>query len=559
MPNPFTVDSGQTGATVWEVDQYGNTYQSGGVELAKDAVPTPTRQGYIQLFSPDGQGLSTIDAAGNQTQISGGQAGGGTPDWLNVKSFGATGNGTTDDSEAIQAALTASAANGGTVYIPHGVYRLGTGLTATVTGTQVVGDGWGSQLTYDGTVVTTALAGSGNIRVFVRDLRISQTSATHAGTAIDMSQFSSSVFERLLIDNGGASGVSPLAPLVMNASTCHYNEIRSCRVVYGGTGSTGILIEGGSHSNTVLDTRFVPSNDTATSAGVSITNTHSTTLIHTDVESGAGTGINLGTAAHATTLINCYCEANNIGLNIAGGVIATTVIGGTFQSSTTANINNLGAVSPVMFNLWPNSSSNSYNHLELANTDLFTVNGVQVPASTQQSGDQGLISWSYDPAVASNSTALSTSGVLHLVKVVLRYPKTITNLLYQINTLGSVLTSGQCFVGLYDFTGTLRGTSTDQSAAWETGGTAGFFSTALVTPYVAPAGNYWVAFCVNGTTGPALARGNGLAGAGATVNAGLTAATYRAALNGTGNTSLPTPITPSANTQDTVAYWVGLD
>jgi len=48
-------------------------------------------------------------------------------DVLSVKDFGAVGNGTTDDTAAIQAAINAAgAAGGGTVFIPPGSYRVGT-------------------------------------------------------------------------------------------------------------------------------------------------------------------------------------------------------------------------------------------------------------------------------------------------------------------------------------------------------------------------------------------------------------------------------------------------
>jgi parallel beta-helix repeat protein len=48
--------------------------------------------------------------------------------WLNVKDYGAIGDGATDDTAAIQAALTAAAGNGLTVYFPAGYYR----VTATL-------------------------------------------------------------------------------------------------------------------------------------------------------------------------------------------------------------------------------------------------------------------------------------------------------------------------------------------------------------------------------------------------------------------------------------------
>lgn len=50
--------------------------------------------------------------------------------WYNVKEYGATGDGTTNDSAAIQAAITAAiAGKGGTVWFPAGIYRCSSGFT----------------------------------------------------------------------------------------------------------------------------------------------------------------------------------------------------------------------------------------------------------------------------------------------------------------------------------------------------------------------------------------------------------------------------------------------
>src|SRR5215467_11441399 len=61
----------------------------------------------------------------------GGTDGGvGAPYWLNVKDFGATGDGSTDDTAAIQAAINAAIdQGGGTVYVPVGNYV----ITAPIT------------------------------------------------------------------------------------------------------------------------------------------------------------------------------------------------------------------------------------------------------------------------------------------------------------------------------------------------------------------------------------------------------------------------------------------
>lgn len=57
---------------------------------------------------------------------------GGVGAWFNVKTYGATGNGSTDDTSAVQAAIDAAAsAGGGVVYFPRGIYVIGGALQDT--------------------------------------------------------------------------------------------------------------------------------------------------------------------------------------------------------------------------------------------------------------------------------------------------------------------------------------------------------------------------------------------------------------------------------------------
>ena len=287
--------------------------------------------------------------------------------YITPQDYGAVGDGVNDDTTAIQAALNATSANGSTVFFPPGIYLITASLVVNNSGTIVMGSGWGSQIQYDGSVVTTGAinASSATKRVFIRDIRISQTNASHVGTAVDASNFVDGVMEKLLIDGGGTSGVAPLIGVQMNASTCHWNVLRECRVNYGGATSRGVSIIGTSHSNTVQDVRFVPQGDDVNSAGVYVANAHSTTLIHPDVESGAGNGIFLDTAAHGTTIVNGYCDSNNVNLKISSGVIAPTVIGGTYEGGTTANTQDNGAVGPIIMNAWPNSSTSTFSRVSL--------------------------------------------------------------------------------------------------------------------------------------------------------------------------------------------------
>lgn len=299
--------------------------------------------------------------------------------YVTPQDYGAVGDGVNDDTTEIQAALDAANVNGSTVFFPPGIYLISASLVVNNSGTIIMGSGWGSQIRYDGSVVTAGAvnAPAATKRVFIRDIRISQTNTSHLGTGVDASNFVNGVIERVLIDGGGVSGVAPNIGVQMNASTCHYNVVRECRINYGGTAAKGVSIIGTSHSNTVQDCRLVPQGDDVNSSGVYITNTHSTTLIHPDVESGAGNGIFLDTAAHGTTIVNAYCDSNNINLKISTGVIAPTVLGGTYEGGVTANTQDNGAVGSIIMNAWPNSGTSTFSRVNFsagrAGGNLFTV------------------------------------------------------------------------------------------------------------------------------------------------------------------------------------------
>ena len=95
-------------------------------------VPTDTS-------SADNGGTIIVDASGHRYY----RCTNGQP--YSVKWFGAYGNGTTDDTTAIQSALTYAAANGGAVYFPSATYAIATDLdiTSAAKPFSLVGDGIG--------------------------------------------------------------------------------------------------------------------------------------------------------------------------------------------------------------------------------------------------------------------------------------------------------------------------------------------------------------------------------------------------------------------------------
>lgn len=95
-------------------------------------------------------------------------------DWINVKAFGAKGDGITDDTDALQAAIMAGAAAKTTVIVPSGTYMVSSPIVIPAgEGLTVAGAGWGASIKLlaasDCFVFQMTAA---DTRVVFRDLRI---------------------------------------------------------------------------------------------------------------------------------------------------------------------------------------------------------------------------------------------------------------------------------------------------------------------------------------------------------------------------------------------------
>jgi hypothetical protein len=165
--------------------------------------------------------------------------------------------------------------------------------------------------------------------------------------------------------------------------------------------------------------------------------------------------------------------------------------------------------------------------------------------------DQNLLGWSYDPVIPTGSSA-PTSGTIQYIRVKASASGNVANLLLNVSTGGSGLTSGQNLVGLYDATGTQLAVSGDQTTAWGTNGlkTASISATAVVAGTV-----YYIGLLSVGTTPPSISR-NILSSV--VPNIGFASAPFRFNNGAASQTTLPASFTPSGTTASGNTFWVGM-
>lgn len=95
---------------------------------------------------------------------------------LNVRNFGAKGDGVTDDTAAFQAALNQASLVAGSVYVPTGHYIVSSTVGAGADGVRIFGDGWGTNI--DGNLSGTAVITCVHNHLVVQDLRLTAVCRT---------------------------------------------------------------------------------------------------------------------------------------------------------------------------------------------------------------------------------------------------------------------------------------------------------------------------------------------------------------------------------------------
>lgn len=182
-----------------------------------------------------------------------------TLNWVqvfNVVSYGATGNGSTNDYTAINDAITAcGTAGGGIVYFPNGTYLIDTQISVSSNGVQLVGQSMTGVTIEAGAAISgiiwingSPVTGSG-----VRNMTL-QPNGNATNSALQLTGAQYGVFENLYI--WGVPGYYGILEEAQTATNTMHNKWRNIIVQPGTTTNSTAIFASGNFSNATADTCY---------------------------------------------------------------------------------------------------------------------------------------------------------------------------------------------------------------------------------------------------------------------------------------------------------------
>lgn len=236
----------------------------------------------------------TISSEGDITAAGTITAGKPTPAWYNVKTYGAVGDGVTNDRTAILAAIAAIPATGGTLYFPAGTYAINGGAIELTSYIRVTGDGVRASRVIQNSTTANAFHATDVSYVTIENLRINGPgSGTGNGIFIETTAAPNNyiTIRNVNVQTFGGDGVSVQRSIVSLIE----------EVVSQGNGGHGFNINDGTSMNIIAS--YGLSNQ---QAGFNLLSMAYCALTGCGADSN-GIGYLLDTS-QGTTLSGCGCE-----------------------------------------------------------------------------------------------------------------------------------------------------------------------------------------------------------------------------------------------------------
>ena len=325
---------------------------------------------------------------------------------VSVKDFGATGDGSTDDTTAVQAAITrVKARGGGYVYLPKGTYFISAALTVDTAGVSIIGAGRGIAIiknsTISGNGITVNLGSATDCKLVLRDFSITH-STTSSGSAIavtngdririenvgvalhrtgiNCSAVSDAVLQECIVESTDANAAAVGVSLSTRA------RISDCDIIDTSAGlGTGILMAGVDSradrcrvvlfgtgiSVTGARSKVRECSSTAITTGVSLTGAQSS--VKDSYITAATTGVSLGAAQ--TMAIENTVTSCTTGVSL-GAFAGCAIRENTFSSNTADTAVNASATNVIFHgNSGATLADSSTSHLTWAFMDATSATG----------------------------------------------------------------------------------------------------------------------------------------------------------------------------------------
>lgn len=494
--------------------------------------------------------------------------------YITPQDYGAVGNGTTDDTAALQSALTA-AGTSGTLYIPAATYAISSALTVP-SSVVVRGAGVNSTIIKQTSTTANALTAATATAVKISELQVlGPSSGSGIGVSVSGSPTSYLYLRNVRVAHFGSDGINVGDPIISRfddvvsfSNGGHGFNIGGATAGTGGTSCSFTACYGlsntqaGFYLNHLQYSNVSGCGSDSNGTGYYLNSCISVTLTGCGAESslvntapyvGNGFVINGGygnslisTFVYQNPAISYWVTGSAAKILLSGCSDNTPAVGATntiqVDSGSAATVISPVTASGTSYSATTQVLNDGSGNLQTYGTA--TVAGVPVPGGLWLPSDSGFIAAAYDQAGTTNST-LTVSGTVYLTRVVVRAATTINKLLVGVATAASSVTANENFLGLFNSAGTLVA-STAAGTLDTMITSSGIVPATLSSPYSAAAGYYWVAFLNNATTPATLSRASGASLS--IANGGAVASAYRFAVNGTAQTALPASITPGSNT-----------
>jgi Right handed beta helix region len=208
---------------------------------------------------------------------------------------------------------------------------------------------------------------------------------------------------------------------------------------------------------------------------------------------------------------NATAGSSNPELYLSAGSQYITISGNTIRTANALSAITEQASASVDYNLIDGNtlaSTGTYTittvgtHTKVGTNQGYTAPSTGATSSSPLPSDNQFLWWTGDPEATATVTVgpLPTAGSLYLHQFELASAQTLSCVFNYVIAAGSALTANECYIGIYDSTGTLRATTGDMSGATYTVTATASSATVTGTGFVAGmVGNQYTIAQVTGT------------------------------------------------------------